>query len=126
MDGLKKPFLLKSKGWMLGPNHWIQADNFIEDGKLITNRKVFVTKRPRDGPRWTDVDQGLVLDYHDSFSLDKKGNLVREFICSMPVPDIKITIVMSALRVSESEKSRQRIDIANQKVFARPKSLCAY
>ena len=26
----------------------------------------------------------------------------------------------------EAEKSRQRIDIANQKVFARPKSLCAY
>ena len=27
---------------------------------------------------------------------------------------------------TEAEKSRQRINIANQKVFARPKSLCAY
>ena len=103
VHGLKKPFNLTSGGWMHGPHLWVQADYFIEDGKLINRNKVFVTKRPRDGPRWTEVDQGLVMDYQDSFSLDNKGNLVREFICSIPVPDIKITIVMSALRVVSSK-----------------------
>ena len=93
---------------MHGPHLWVQADYFIEDGKLINRNKVFVMKRPRGGPRWTEVDQGLVMDYQDSFSLDKKGNLVREFICSMPVPDIKITIVMSAHRVVSSKRRSLR------------------
>ena len=108
VDGLEKPILLTSRGWMLGPKLWIQADDFIEDGKLITSRKVFVTTRPQGGPRWTEVDQGLVMDYQDSFSLDKKGNLVREFICSLLIPDIKITIVMSALRVVSSKRRSLR------------------
>ena len=109
VDGLEKPILLTSRGWMLGPKLWIQADDFIEDGKLITSRKVFVTTRPQGGPRWTEVDQGLVMDYQDSFSLDKKGNLVREFSCSMPIPDIKMTIVMPARRVRVVSSKRRSL-----------------
>ena len=110
VDGLEKPILLTSRGWMLGPKLWIQADDFIEDGKLITCRKVFVTARPKFGDpsskfgEPSSADQGLSKDYQDSFSLDKKGNLVREFICSMPIPDIKITIVMKARRVGSSNR----------------------
>ena len=100
--------MLRSKGWMHGPKHWIQADDFIEDSKLISRRKVFVTARPQGASRWATADQGLVKDYQDSFSLDKKGNLVREFICSMPIPDIKITIVMKARRVVSSNRRSLR------------------
>ena len=109
VDGLKKRFQLTSRGWMDGPARWIQADNFIEDGKLITSRKVFVTTRPQGGPRWTEVDQGLVMDCQDSFSLDKKGNLVREFSCSLPIPDIKMTIVMRARRVRVVRSKRRSL-----------------
>ena len=63
------------------------------------------------------LDQCLVMDYIDSFSTDKQGNLVREFNCSMPIANIKITKVMSALRISESEKPLQRSSIAVWKVF---------
>ena len=108
VDGLEKPILLTSRGWMLGPKLWIQADDFIEDSKLISRRKVFVTARPQGPSRWATADQGLVKDYQDSFSLDKKGNLVREFICSMPIPDIKITIVMKARRVGSSNRRSLR------------------
>ena len=109
VNGLEKPVLLTSRGWMDGPARWIQTDNFIEDGKLITSRKVFVTTRPQGGPRWTEVDQGLVMDCQDSFSLDKKGNLVREFSCSMPIPDIKMTIVMPARRVRVVRSKRRSL-----------------
>ena len=112
VDGLRKPFQLRSRGWMLRSDYWIHADDYIENGKLISARKMFVGamggKVDRDGPRWAKVDKGLVMEHLDSFSTDKKGNLVREFICSIPIPNIKITKVMSALRVVSSDRSSLR------------------
>ena len=99
VDGSIKRFHLRSRGWMpqTPSNYWIHVDDFIEDGKLISARKVFVMadgQVDRDGPRWAKVDKGLVMEYVDSYSMDKKGNLVREFICSIPIANIKITKVM--------------------------------
>ena len=59
VDGLKKPFQLRSRGWMLRSDYWIHADDYIENGKLISARKMFVGamggKVDRDGPRWAKV-----------------------------------------------------------------------
>ena len=100
VDGSIKRFHLRSRGWMpqTPSNYWIHVDDFIEDRKLISARKVFAMvdgQVDRDGPRWAKVDKGLVMEYVDSYSMDKKGNLVREFICSIPIANIKITKVMS-------------------------------
>ena len=106
---------------MLGDNHWIHFDYFVEDGNLITALKIFKIARSKSAlDQWTSgpLDQSLVaMEFFDSFSTDKQGNLVREFICSMPIANIKITKVMSALRISESEKPLQRGSIAVRKVF---------
>ena len=96
VDGLEKHFQLRSRG-LLQSDYWIHVDDFIEDRKLISARKVFAMvdgQVDRDGPRWAKVDKGLVMEYVDSYSMDKKGNLVREFICSIPIANIKITKVM--------------------------------
>ena len=106
VDGLKKRFPLKSKGYMIGPKHWRHTDFFIEDGTLIVKSQVFVmegAKGDQGGPMWANVDQGLIMETLESFSTDKKGNLVRKIICSMPIPDIKITKVISATRVVGSD-----------------------
>ena len=98
VDGFKKSFLLESKGYMLlEPERWYHIDSFIEDGKLMTKKKVFMMEGNKVA--LDEGHQGLVLDYFDSFSTDKMGNLVREFILIWPDLDIKITKVMSALRV---------------------------
>ena len=68
---------------MLGPEYQVLVDDFIGDGKLKTVRKVFEI-----------VDGKVALN----ISTDKQGNLVREFIYSMPVPDIRTTKVMSNIR----------------------------
>ena len=92
-DDVRKCFLLKSRGRMLGADHYVYYDDFVEDGKLVTAQKMVVRTR-------SNVDYwDFVLDYQDSFSIDKQGNLVRKFICSLPINDIKITKVMSGLRV---------------------------
>ena len=106
VDGLKKHYQLTSKGWMMGPNHWRHIDYFIEDGTLMLKSQVFVMESGKGDQgvgMWANVDQGMIMDILDSFSTDKKGNLVRKIICSMPVPDIKITKVISATRVVGSD-----------------------
>ena len=121
VDGVKKRFLLTSRGRILRDKYWSYSDYYVEDGHLITAQKTFMMERSKLAlDQWTigPLDQSLVaLDYFDSFSTDKQGNLVREFICSMPIINIKITIVMSALRISESEKPLQRGSSAVRKVF---------
>ena len=102
VDGFEKRFQLTSEGWKIGPKQWIHVDYFIEDGKLMLQNKVFVIEGgmlDHGGPRYAEVEQGLIVECIDSFSTDKQGNLVREFILSMSDLNIKITRVMSALRV---------------------------
>ena len=121
VDGEEKGFLLRSSGEMLGNNYWMHFDSFVEDGSLITAVKIFqIARRKVALDHWAigPLDQCLVMDYIDSFSTDEQGNLVREFNCSMPIADIKITIVMSAVRISDSrEKLSQCGSIAVRKVF---------
>ena len=90
VDGLKKVFPLTSRSEMRGDKHWIHAEDFIEDGKLMKAKKTSEL-----------VDGKLVLTtiYRDSFSADKQGNVTRKFIFSSPTCDIKITEVMVGLRV---------------------------
>ena len=91
VDGVPKRFQMTSKsGEKRLLRHCWHIDNFIENGKLMTTRKAF------------KVEEGKLLltsDYRDSFSIDKQGNLAREFIFSIPTIDVKITKVMLALRV---------------------------
>ena len=85
VDNVRKGFRLTSRSGDI----WI-ADDFIEDGKLMTAKKAFAM-----------VDGKLVFVtlYRDSFSTDKEGNVTRKFIASSPTMDIKITKVMMGLRV---------------------------
>ena len=85
VDNVRKGFRLTSRS---GDN-WI-ADDFIEDGKLMTAKKTF---------EMVDGKLALVAEYRDSFSIDKQGNLARKFTLSLPIHDIKIKKVMLALRV---------------------------
>ena len=98
VDGVKKRFPLTSRCRMREEEakYWVYSDDFIEDGKLMAVKKEFVM---------LDGKVALVMELHHSFSTDKQGNLVREFICSMPILDIKLTKVMSALRVVSSDRS---------------------
>ena len=108
VDNVFKCFELTSSCWelpdlnLLPPDspdseyEWIHSDFFIEDGKLMAVRKGF---HIMDGISF------LLIEYRYSFSTDKQGNLVREFICRMPILDIKLTKVMSALRVVSSDRS---------------------
>ena len=131
MDGVKKGFLLTSSGrmLMLRDNYWIHSDNYVEDGNLITAQKTLVMDRSKLAlDHWAatgPLDQSLVMEYRDSLSTDKQGNLVREFICSLPIADIKITKVMSALRISESEKPLQHGSIAVRKVYEKIRNFFA-
>ena len=120
VDGKEKGFLLRSSDEMLKNNYWMHRDHFVENGKIITAVKLFqIARRKVVLDHWAigPMDQCLVMDYVDSFSTDKQGNLVREFKCSLPIADIKVTKVMSAVRISESrEKLFQRGSIAVRKV----------
>ena len=90
VDGLQKGFQLTSRGGLQRAGHWTHSDDFIEDGNLVIARKAF-------GMAGGKV--ALIVDLLDSFATDEQGNVVRKFIWSMPVLDIKITKVLSALRV---------------------------
>ena len=92
VDGLQKGFQLTNRGAPQRTGcHWIHTDDFVEDGKLVRARKAFGTE--------ADGKVALICDLLDSFSADEQGNVVRKFIWSMPLLDIKITKVMWALRV---------------------------
>ena len=94
VDGVQKWFQMTSKSiekrLLRHCCRW-HLDDFIENGKLMTVRKAF-----------KEEDGKLVLtsDYRDSFGINKQGNLVRKFTCSLPTIGIKITKVMLALRVN--------------------------
>ena len=105
VDGSKKSFQLKSKDCtlksedcMLGPEIWRHVDSFIEDGKLKMNRKMFAMAGNKVA--LDKGHQGLVADFFYSISTDKKGNLVRKTIFCYPIPNVKVTKVVSALRAA--------------------------
>ena len=67
----------------------IQRQDFIEDGKLV-----HVSKKAKE----IEGKLEMVMDLYVSFTADKHGNVIRQFIYSLPNKNIKITIVMCATR----------------------------
>ena len=57
----EKTFQLMSKSGMRA-ECWTHVDDFIENGKLMTTKKVF---------RMEEGKLALISDYRDSFSIDK-------------------------------------------------------
>ena len=92
VDGVQKRFRMTSNSGekRLRRGCW-HMDDFIENGKLMTVRK---------GSKVEDGKLVLKSVYRDSFSINKQGNLVRKFTCSLPTIGIKIKKVMLALRVN--------------------------
>ena len=128
VDGVTKGFPLTSSGRMFEDNSYVHSDYFVEDGALIIAQKTFMMDRNKSALDFWGIgplDQCLIMDYLDSFSTDKQGNLVRKFIYSMPMANIKITKVMSAIRVPVSEKPLQRGNIVVRKVFAKIRKVFA-
>ena len=71
---------------------WRHGDDFIEDGRLVSVKK------------WYHMYDGKIeffVNVRDSFTTDKQGNVVWNFMWSVPSRDIKFTKVMWALRVLE-------------------------
>ena len=71
---------------------WRHGDAFIEDGGLVNVKK------------WYHLYDGKIefsVNFRDSITTDKQGNVVWNFMWSLPARDIKFTKVMWALRVLE-------------------------
>ena len=71
---------------------WRHGDAFIEDGGLVSVKK------------WYHMYDGKIefsVNFRDSITADKQGNVVWNFMWSLPARDIKFTKVMWALRVLE-------------------------
>ena len=92
--------LLSKKGGLSEMSHplnpsvrrWRHGDAFIEDGGLVNVKK------------WYHLYDGKIefsVNFRDSITTDKQGNVVWNFMWSVPARDIKFTKVMWALRVLE-------------------------
>ena len=71
---------------------WRHRDDFIEDGGLVSVKK------------WYHMCDGKIeffVNLRDSITTDKQGNVVWNFMWSVPARHIKFTKVMRALRVLE-------------------------
>ena len=65
----------------------IHCEGFIEDGKLMTNKKFFNSKMEMD------------LCITDSINTDREGNIIWKFMLSLPARNIKITKIMWAVKI---------------------------
>ena len=89
VDGSLKN-LLHSKGELLQMNGaLIHFDNFIEDGWFVKAEKAFKMKSGK---------MEFVLDCQESITTNKRGDVIRKYMWSLPNKDIKVTKVMWALR----------------------------
>ena len=85
-----KSKMLKDRGEL--NFRWDYGEDFIEDGKLVNLKKKY------------KLDNGkmiLTLDFRDSFTTDKEGNIIWNLMWSAPHRDIKVTKVMRAVRVKQ-------------------------
>ena len=94
VDGSKDKDLLRSSGCVRVQKSgmWGHFDDFIEDGWLVNTMKAW------------DVSKGkmeLGLDFRESFTVNKRGDVLRIFNWSAPNRNLKITKVMLAHRVLE-------------------------
>ena len=63
---------------------WGHSEDFIEDGKVVNVKRTY------------KLDNGkmiLTLNFRDSITTDKKGNLIWNLMWSAPHRDVKITVV---------------------------------
>ena len=60
---------------------WSHCDDFIEDGRLVSTVKGFLKNNSKTG---------IVVDCREYITTDKEGNVIWEFIWSLPKLDIKI------------------------------------
>ena len=94
VDGWKDKDLLASRGCVnvQKSGMWGHCDDFIEDGWLVNTKKAW------------DVSKGkmeLGLDFRESFTVNKRGDVLRSYNWSAPNRNLKITKVMLAHRVLE-------------------------
>ena len=94
VDGWKDKDLLANKGCVnvQKSGMWSHIDDFIEDGWLVNTKKAW------------DVSKGkmeLGLDFRESFTVNKRGDVLRSYNWSAPNRNLKITKVMLAHRVLE-------------------------
>ena len=89
VDDKKKYLLSNPSSWEETNSERIQRQDFIEDGKLV-----HVSKKAKE----IEGKLEIVMDLYVSFTADKHGNVIRQFIYSLPNKNIKITIVMCAYR----------------------------
>ena len=90
VDGMKKHLLSNTSSWEETYSERTHQQDFIEDGKLVHTAKIAMVKN--------EGKMELVFDLYVSFTVDKHDNVIREFIYSFPDMNIKITLVMWALR----------------------------
>ena len=69
---------------------WSHCDDFIEDGRLVSIVKGFLKNNSKTG---------IVVDCREYITTDKEGNVIWEFIWSLPKLDIKIKKIIRAIRV---------------------------
>ena len=69
---------------------WSHCDDFIEDGRLVSIVKGFLKNNSKTG---------IVVDCREYITTDKEGNVIWEFIWSLPMLDIKIKKITRAIRV---------------------------
>ena len=69
---------------------WSHCDDFIEDGRLVSIVKGFLKNNSKTG---------IVVDCREYITTDKEGNIIWEFIWSLPKLDIKIKKIIRAIRV---------------------------
>ena len=94
VDGWKDKDLLASRGCVnvQKSGMWGHFDDFIEDGWLVNTKKAW------------DVSKGkmeLGLDFRESFTVNKRGDVLRSYNWSAPNRNLKVTKVMLAHRVLE-------------------------
>ena len=92
VDGSKDKDLLRSSGCVRVQKSgmWGHFDDFIEDGWLVNTMKAW------------DVSKGkmeLGLDFRESFTVNKRGDVLRIFDWSAPNRNLKVIKVMLAQRV---------------------------
>ena len=88
----RKHFLEK-KGYLVKSHHVgcrVLCDSFMEDGKLMIDVKTF------------NSEMEVEIHSTDAITTDKQGNIIWNFLWSLPTRNIKITKVMWALKKDDN------------------------
>ena len=89
VDGSLKNLLYPKRKLVQMNGLLCQFDDFIEDGWFLKVQKAF---------KMHNGKMELVFHCQDSLTTNKQGNVLRRYMWSVPIKDIKVTKVMWALR----------------------------